>query len=142
MCLQKNFQRVLVIDFGNDYSECCKDVLDILNEDEDAANPTMLLTTPSQCAALLRQYLSIEIEKAGNPSSTNTWERHSHSKFCSQEGTFNKVKVRKAIKPETPVMVLRGTWWTSGQKVGVGKGASLDYNEGKTKPACLQRKVS
>jgi hypothetical protein len=35
MCLQKNFQRVLVVHFGNDYSECCKDVLDILNEDED-----------------------------------------------------------------------------------------------------------
>jgi hypothetical protein len=128
-----NFQKVLVVYFGNDYNECCKDVLDILNEDEDIlqeyndsyiqvkmemaislfyhdiykekeslAYPTMLMTTPSQCAALLKQYLSNEIEKARNPSSTNTWERHPHSKFYSQEGTFNKVKFRKAIKPETP----------------------------------------
>ena len=30
-----NLQRVLVVYYGNDYSECCKDVLDVLNEDDD-----------------------------------------------------------------------------------------------------------
>ena len=129
-----NFQRVLVVYFGNDYSECCKDVLDVLNEDEDIlqeyndsyiqikmemaislfyhdiykekeslAYPTMLLTTSSQCASLLRHYLCEEIEKARNPSLENKWERHPHSKFYSQEGTFNKVQFRKAVKSEAPV---------------------------------------
>jgi hypothetical protein len=38
-------------------------------------------------------------------------------------------------------MALRGSQGTGGQKGCVGKGASLDYNEGKTKLACLQRMV-
>jgi hypothetical protein len=38
-------------------------------------------------------------------------------------------------------MALHGSWGISGPKRGVGKGASLDYNEGMTKLACLQRMV-
>jgi hypothetical protein len=40
-----------------------------------------------------------------------------------------------------PGMALRGSQGTGGQKGCVGKGASLDYNEGMTKLACLQRMV-
>jgi hypothetical protein len=47
----------------------------------------------------------------------------------------------RRLAGEAPVMVLRGSWGISGQKRGVGKGASLDYNEGMTKLACLQRMV-
>jgi hypothetical protein len=129
-----NFQRVLVVYFGNDYSECCKDVLDVLNEDDDIlqeyndsyiqiklemaislfyhdiykekeslAYPTLLMTTPSECATLLRHYLREEIEKSRSTSLTSaSWERHPHSKFYSQEGTYNKVQFRKSIKPEVP----------------------------------------
>jgi hypothetical protein len=43
--------------------------------------------------------------------------------------------------PNIDIMALRGSWGISGQKEGVGKGASLDYNEGMTKLACLQRMV-
>jgi hypothetical protein len=38
-------------------------------------------------------------------------------------------------------MALRGSQGTGGPKGCVGKGASLDYNEGMTKLACLQRMV-
>jgi hypothetical protein len=38
-------------------------------------------------------------------------------------------------------MALRGSQGNGGQKECVGKGASLDYNEGMTKLACLQRMV-
>ena len=125
-----NFQKVLVVYFGNDYSECCKDVLNVLDilqeyndsykqikmemaislfyhdiykERESLAYPAMLLTTSSQCATLLRRYLCEEVEKARNPSLENKWERHPHSKFYSQEGTFNKVQFRKTVKPEAAV---------------------------------------
>jgi hypothetical protein len=43
--------------------------------------------------------------------------------------------------PNIDIMALRGSWGIGGQKRGVGKGASLDYNEGMTKQACLQRMV-
>jgi hypothetical protein len=46
------------------------------------------------------------------------------------------------IKPNIDIMALRGTLRTDGRKVGVGEGASLDYNEGMTKLACQQHKVS
>jgi hypothetical protein len=38
-------------------------------------------------------------------------------------------------------MALRGSWGIGGQKRGVEKSASLDYNEGMAKLACLQRMV-
>jgi hypothetical protein len=43
--------------------------------------------------------------------------------------------------PNIDIMALRGSQGTGGQKGCVGKGASLDYNEGMTKLACLQRMV-
>ena len=129
-----NFQRVLVVYFGNDYSECCKDVLDVLNEDDDIlqeyndsyiqiklemaislfyhdiykekeslAYPAMSMTTPSECAILLRHYLRTEIEKSRiTTSASASWERHPHSRFYSQEGTFNKVQFKKSVKSEVP----------------------------------------
>jgi hypothetical protein len=43
--------------------------------------------------------------------------------------------------PNINIMALRGSQGIGGQKRGVGKGASLDYNEGMTKLVCLQRMV-
>jgi hypothetical protein len=43
--------------------------------------------------------------------------------------------------PNIDIMALRGSQRIGGQKESVGKGASLDYNEGMTKLACLQRMV-
>ena len=124
-----NFQKVLVVYFGNCYSTCFEDLLGILNEDDDVLQdyndsyiqvkfemtislfyhdvykeksslsyPEMLMTTPSQCAALLKHYLYEELQRARGLSETNKWERHPHSKFYSQEGTFSKVRFHKSVK--------------------------------------------
>ena len=124
-----NFQKVLVVYFGNNYNTCFEDVLEVLNEDDDILQdyndsyiqikfemtislfyhdvykektslnyPEITMTTPTQCAALLKHYLFEELQRARGLSETNKWERHPHSKFYSQEGTFSKVKFNKTIK--------------------------------------------
>jgi hypothetical protein len=49
-------------------------------------------------AALLKHYLFEELQRARGLSETNKWERHPHSKFYSQGGTFSKVKFHKVVK--------------------------------------------
>lgn len=55
------------------------------------------MSTPSQCAALLKHYLNEEIQKAKGLSNAKKWEIHPHSKFYSQEGTFRKVLFKKQV---------------------------------------------
>ena len=125
-----NFEKVIVVYFGNDYISCCTRVLEVLNDDDDILQefndsfiqvklemvislffhdiyrertslsyPTMPMSSPSQCAALLKRYFKDEMDKAKGVASTNKWEFHPHSKFYSQEGTFNKVQFN--IRPTT-----------------------------------------
>ena len=71
---------------------------DVYKEKTSLNYPEMAKTTPTQCAALLKHYLFEELQRARGLSETNKWERHPHSKFYSQEGTFSKVKFNKTIK--------------------------------------------
>ena len=71
---------------------------DVYKERTSLNYPEMSMATPSQCAALLKHYLFEELQKARGLSENNKWERHPHSKFYSQEGTFSKVIFHKAVK--------------------------------------------
>lgn len=73
---------------------------DVYKEKISLAYPDMLMTSPRDCAALLRRYLFEELQRARDLSETNNWERHPHSKFYSHEGTFSKVKFLKVVKTE------------------------------------------
>jgi hypothetical protein len=119
-----NLQKVLVVYYGMHFITCCKDVIEILDEDDDVLrtfndsytqakfevvisqffqdiyrekssllHPELLMDTPTKCAALLRTYMSDQVQAAnGEKGKESNWEPHPHSFFYSAEGEYQKIK--------------------------------------------------
>lgn len=64
---------------------------DIYKEKTSLTFPELSMNMPARCAALLKRYIHKIVRRARGVSGTNNWELHPHSKFYSQEGTFDKV---------------------------------------------------
>ena len=126
-----NFRQVLVVYFGYSFENSFKEILELLQEDEDILQeyndsyiqiqmemtisqyhqdvykkertslvyPDISMRTPKHCATLLKKYLHEEIKKAIGLASMNNWEKHPHSRFYAQEGTFQMVNFSRKTLP-------------------------------------------
>jgi hypothetical protein len=66
---------------------------DIYREKISLLHPEMSMDTSTKCAALLRKYLSDQVQAArGEKEKESNWEPHPHSFFYSAEGEYQKIK--------------------------------------------------